>query len=222
METLGLLFHFARFTRGIMKGKYHVRLLFIFCLTYLKGENFMLGINYSTDSNYQEILKPDRILTDASIPHTLDRLFDGWQVCYPTREHPERAMDAIEHYGSYGKDEDKLEIMGLLTPDEEEYDSVLGYLTAEDVFERIRKHHNGEWDKYVNDLVKKTSEEDTEKNDSPESSDSHIMTPEEFAKAMRKISDMIIELAVSKLAESSNEQRHSKRKMTSAIEESKL
>lgn len=75
--------------------------------------------------------------------------------------------------------------MGLLTPDEEEYDSVLGYLTAEDVFERIRKHHNGEWDKYVNDLVKKTSEED----DISESSDNRIMTPEEFAKKMKKISD---------------------------------
>ena len=149
----------------------------------------MFGIDYSTNSNYQEILKLDRMLTDASIPHTLDRFFDGWQVCYPTREEPELVMDAIEHYGSYGKDEDKLEIMGLLTPDEEEQDSVLGYLTAEDVFERIRKHHNGEWDKYVNNLVKKTSEEDTEKDDSPKSSDSHIMTPEEFAKAMKKVSD---------------------------------
>lgn len=149
----------------------------------------MFGIDYSTNSDYQEILKLDRMLTDASIPHTLDRLFDGWQVCYPTREEPELVMDAIEHYGSYGKDEDKLEIMGLLTPVEEECDSVLGHLTAEDVFERIRKHHNGEWDKYVNDLVKKTSEEDTEKDDSPESSVSHIMTPEEFAKAMKKASD---------------------------------
>lgn len=149
----------------------------------------MFGIGYSTNSNYQEILKLDRMLTDASIPHTLDRLFDGWQVCYPTREESELVMDAIEHYGSYGKDEDKLEIMGLLTPDEEEYDSVLGYLTAEDVFERIRKHHNGEWDKYVNDLVKKTSEEDAEEDDISESSDNRIMTPEEFAKKMKKISD---------------------------------
>lgn len=149
----------------------------------------MFGINYSTDSNYQEILKLDRMLTDASIPHTLDRLFDGWQVCYPTREQPELVMDAIEHYGSYGKDEDKLEIMGLLTPDEEEYDSVLGYLTAEDVFERVRKHHNGEWGEYVNGLAKKTSEEDAEEDDISESSDNRIMTPEEFAKKMKKISD---------------------------------
>ena len=149
----------------------------------------MFGINYSTDSNYQEILKLDRMLTDASIPHTLDRLFDGWQVCYPTREQPELVMDAIEHCGSYGNDEDKLEIMGLLTPDEEEHDYVLGYLTAEDVFERIRKHHNGEWDEYVNGLAKKASEED----DISESSDSHIMTPEEFAKAMKKSSDALRE-----------------------------
>ena len=162
---------------------------------------------------YREILKLDQMLTDAHIPHTLRRLFDGWQVCYPNERSDDNCvMDAVEHFGSYGKDEDRLEIMGLLTPEEEEGDSVLGYLTAEDVFDRIRKHHNGEWNKYVNDLVKKTSEEDTEKDDSPESSDSHIMTPEEFAKVMRKISDMIIELAASKLVESSNEQRHSKRK----------
>lgn len=140
--------------------------------------------------SYQEILKLDRMLTDANIPHTLSRRFDGWQVCYPTeRRSYDCIMDAVEHFGSYGEEIDKLEIMGLLTPEEEESNSVLGYLTAEDVFERICKHYNGEWDEYVNGLAKKTSEEDAEEDDISESSDNRIMTPEEFAKKMKKISD---------------------------------
>jgi hypothetical protein len=32
-----------------------------------------------------------------------------------------------------------IEIMGLLTPEEQEYDSVVGYLTAEEVFRRIKE-----------------------------------------------------------------------------------
>lgn len=43
------------------------------------------------------------------------------------------------------------------------------------------------------------------------------MTPEEFAKEMRKISDMIIELV-----ESFEQTKEFKEKMTYAIEESKL
>lgn len=49
-------------------------------------------------------------------------------------------MDAIEHYVSYGNEQDKLEIMGLLTPEEKKNDSVLGYLSAEEVFSRINRH----------------------------------------------------------------------------------
>ena len=102
--------------------------------------------SWRTNPKYKEILKLDQMLTEENIPHTLSRAFDGWQVCYPNeRKTEECIMDAIEHFGSYGHENDKLEIMGLLTPEEEEYDSVLGYLTAEDVFERIRKNYNGEW-----------------------------------------------------------------------------
>ena len=102
--------------------------------------------SWRTNPKYKEILKLDQMLTEANIPHTLSRAFDGWQVCYPNeRKTEECIMDAIEHFGSYGHENDELEIMGLLTPKEEEDDSVLGYLTAEDVFERIRKHHSGEW-----------------------------------------------------------------------------
>jgi hypothetical protein len=90
-------------------------------------------------------------------------------------------MDAIEHYGSYGNSCDELEIMGLLTPEEVEYDSVVGYLTAEDVFERIRKHYNGEWDDYIKSLSETTSEET-----STNTSNITSMTPEEFAANMRE------------------------------------
>ena len=40
---------------------------------------------------------------------------------------------------SYGHEEGLLEIMGLLTREESEDDDVVGWLTAEDVFKRIKK-----------------------------------------------------------------------------------
>ena len=94
---------------------------------------------YILDESYTEILKLDKMLTEANIPHTLKRFLDGWQVIYYHNE--ERIADAIQHYGSYGNTQNLLEIMGLLTPGEEAVDSVLGCLTAEDVFNRMSKHY---------------------------------------------------------------------------------
>lgn len=125
---------------------------------------------------YREILKLECMLSEANIPHTLGRIYDGWQVCYPTNDPCTRVMDAIEHFGSYGKDIDKIEIMGLLTPYEEEHDYVLGYLTAEEVFKRIKKHYDGEWNSYISSLSVEDDEETPEE---------HLMTPEEFAKEMQ-------------------------------------
>lgn len=95
--------------------------------------------NYITDSRYQEILKLDAMLTERQIPHTCNKFMDGWQVIYP-EDGGNRVMDAIEHCGSYGNEQDKLEIMGLLTPEEKKNDSVLGYLSAEEVLSRIERH----------------------------------------------------------------------------------
>lgn len=133
---------------------------------------------YRTNPAYKEILKLDKMLTEANIPHTLAESFDGWQVCYPCAMGPDIVMDAIEHYGSYGNSCDELEIMGLLTPEESEHDSVVGCLTAEDVFERIRKHYNGEWDKYI-ESMSGTDSEETSTDDAP-------ITPEKFADQMRE------------------------------------
>ncbi|WP_288910959.1 hypothetical protein [uncultured Thomasclavelia sp.] len=50
-----------------------------------------------------------------------------------------RYLSVIQSFGSYGREKDLLEIMGLLTPEEQEVDSIVGYLTAENVFERIKR-----------------------------------------------------------------------------------
>lgn len=47
-------------------------------------------------------------------------------------------IDVIEYFGSYGQENDLLEIMGGLTIEERENDIVLGYLTAEEVFKRFK------------------------------------------------------------------------------------
>lgn len=94
---------------------------------------------YRLDESYTEILKLDKMLTDANIPHTLDRFLDGWQVIYSVNGN--KIADAIQHYGSYGNTENLLEIMGLLTEEEEKCDSVKGWLTADDVFNRMSEHY---------------------------------------------------------------------------------
>lgn len=97
---------------------------------------------YKTDDRYKEIFRLNEMLTEKEIPHVIRKRIDGWQIIYPEIG-DEQVMDAVEHFGSRGNESDLLDIMGLLTPDEEEYDSVVGYLTAKDVFTRIEKHWNG-------------------------------------------------------------------------------
>ena len=99
--------------------------------------------HFNLNDKYKEIIRLHEMLEENDIPHVIRRWMDGWMVCYPVARPLENCvMDAIEMTGSYGAGEDKLEIQGLLTPEEEERDSVAGYLTAENVFERIKKH----WD----------------------------------------------------------------------------
>lgn len=74
---------------------------------------------------YQEILKLDRMLREADIPHSLNRLFDGWVI-------RSAQGTVIEHLSSYGGGKDLVEIwgFGLRQPQ--------GWLTAEQAFEQIK------------------------------------------------------------------------------------
>lgn len=114
-----------------------------------------------------EIERLHKMLLDAGIEHEWrDRTPDGWRdLCgkYPKlfnadrvwgwqvivyKENGDRLVSAVEGWGTYGySDEsglfgepsDLIEIMGLLTPEEERegVGGVIGWLTAEEVFRRI-------------------------------------------------------------------------------------
>lgn len=91
---------------------------------------------------FQEILRLKKMLEENCIPFDFKKEFGGYHIVY--RGHGEDMIcSIIEHCGSYGREDDKLEIMGLLTEEELQYDTVKGYLTAEDVFGRIMNN----WEK---------------------------------------------------------------------------
>lgn len=96
---------------------------------------------YKIDTKYKEIFKLATMLFNIGIPFNFHNLMDGWQIEYFTKDKKRIVCSVIEHFGSYGNYEDKLEIMGLLTPEEEKKDCVLGSLTAREVFERIQEHY---------------------------------------------------------------------------------
>lgn len=97
------------------------------------------------ESKYNEIFKLKKMLEKSFVPFEWKE-FDKpskqeFQILYPNDEN--RVCSVIEHSFSYGNEKDLLEIQGLLTADEEECDSVLGNLTADDVFQRILSHWKG-------------------------------------------------------------------------------
>lgn len=94
------------------------------------------------EERYNEIFKLKKMLEENHIPFEWIEHNDfrgGYHICYPEKG-GKCVCSVIEHSFSYGNDKDLLEIMGLLTPEEEKDDSVLGNLTADNVFSRISEH----------------------------------------------------------------------------------
>lgn len=93
-----------------------------------------------------EILKLRDMLDEAHIPYYFNHIaeFGGYndkpayQIIIYDEQIKHRLCDVIYHIGSYGFDQNQLEIMGALTNEENEDDSVLGYLTADEVFKRFK------------------------------------------------------------------------------------
>ena len=98
---------------------------------------------------YTEILKLKDMLEKANIPFEFtddlfnttntSRLWFSQSASYPAYQiRIGNLCDVIEHYGSYGNEQDLLEIMGGLTAKEQLDDGILGWLTAEEVFKRFK------------------------------------------------------------------------------------
>lgn len=86
----------------------------------------------------KEIKKLIKMLDKEEIPYEDMPIFDGYQVNYPNKQ--DCVCDAICHSFSYGHEKGLLEIMGLT-----EDDDVEGYLTAKEVFKRIKKHYKANY-----------------------------------------------------------------------------
>ena len=122
----------------------------------------MKNKNNILKDKYTEIFKLKNILEKANIPfefniitNKYDHLYalgKRYQICYPDAG-PNIKCSVIEGKGIYGAEEDLLEIMGLLTQKEQMNDSVLGYLNAKEVFNRIKKDYDN--DKYIQQRFRK-------------------------------------------------------------------
>ena len=87
---------------------------------------------------YERIDKED-IPIDESLKYCLAQ-FEQHQICVPGYDSERREWDAICHRGSYGAEEGLLEIMGTIVRENDGY-SVEGWLTAEEVIERIKEKY---------------------------------------------------------------------------------
>lgn len=85
-----------------------------------------------------EMMKLAYLLIDSNIPWEPGVNMGTLQIFYPSRANC--VCDAICHPGSYGYSAGLLEIMGLVSPHNE--DGVEGWLTAEEVFRRMSKHYH--------------------------------------------------------------------------------
>lgn len=102
--------------------------------------------------NYTEIFRLKEMLEEAHIPFVFaderfgndNYIFYHYHIYYPsTFLEGNCVCSVVQGSGTYGNNANLLEIMGLLKPDESG-ESVKGWLTAEDVFERIKEHYEKE------------------------------------------------------------------------------
>ncbi len=111
-------------------------------------DDFMMMAMELTGNEYRDDKDPiegqfeklKKLLDEAEIPYETDYIPQAGnkQIAYPS--HSDRVCSVVHGPWSYGGAFGHLEIMGLLTPEEKELDDVVGWLTADEVFGRIKRH----------------------------------------------------------------------------------
>lgn len=95
--------------------------------------------SFGIDIEYIEMGKLELLLQEAKIPYRIEYIWGMPSVRYYGHG-DELICDAVCHSGSYGHEEGLLEIMGLTRNDNG--DPVEGWLTSEEVFDRISEDWN--------------------------------------------------------------------------------
>ncbi len=100
------------------------------------------GIGYKRIDDMSELDKLEQYLKDNGIRYKrIDKNTGIWErhQIVVLNSNSEIEWDAICHRGSYGFEQGLLEIYGTLVDYEKDGDSVVGWLTAEDVIKRIKQ-----------------------------------------------------------------------------------
>ena len=108
------------------------------------------------DKPCKEIFKLKRMLEKADIPFefiegfgydpslkiSYPDIMEHYHICYPNKDN--MRISVIEGFGTHGHEQDRLEILGGFTPWEQfnHGDSPIGFLTAKNVFKRIKKDYD--------------------------------------------------------------------------------
>lgn len=100
------------------------------------------GFNSQRELDTTEITNLHNALMALDVPHEFitHEIGNGKHLYYPNKE--DVICSAVTFLGSYGDRNGLIEIMGLLTEDEQACDDVVGYLTATEVCRRILEHWN--------------------------------------------------------------------------------
>lgn len=94
---------------------------------------------HETDARYQEILRLAGLMRKAGIPHQLRKVYEGWQILYPSLYGVQ--MDVAQHRGTGGSLNDRVELMGLKSADDD-IGPIHSNLKAEQALKIIQQHYN--------------------------------------------------------------------------------